>query len=175
MLRSRVSTRRSAEAEADAGMSEPCVQRRPTRGAEVGPMEDAMIKLKRVYDPVSRTDGTRFLVERLWPRGLSKATLQLTAWLKEVGPSTELRQWFKHDPLKWPQFRSRYFRELDSQPESWQPILTAARRGMVTLVYSSHDEEHNNAVALNEYLQAKRHRPSPRRRSATAHPSRADR
>jgi uncharacterized protein YeaO (DUF488 family) len=133
-----------------------------------------MVQLKRVYDPVSRADGTRFLVERLWPRGLSKQRLHLASWLKEVGPSTELRQWFNHDPLKWAQFRTRYFRELDSRPESWQPILTAARAGMVTLVYSSHDEEHNNAVALEEYLQAKRRRPSPRRRSAIASPSRAD-
>ncbi len=134
-----------------------------------------MVQLKRVYDPVSRADGTRFLVERLWPRGLSQERVHLASWLKEVGPSTELRQWFNHDPLKWSQFRTRYFRELDSRPESWQPILTAARRGMVTLVYSSHDEEHNNAVALKEYLQEKRRRPSPRRRSATASPSRADR
>ena len=125
-----------------------------------------MITLKRVYDPVSRTDGTRFLVERLWPRGLSKAKVHVSAWLKEVGPSTELRQWFNHDPLKWSQFRRRYFRELDSQPESWRPVLTAARRGMVTLVYSSHDEEHNNAVALQEFLQAKSRTPSPSRRSA---------
>ena len=134
-----------------------------------------MVQLKRVYDPVSRTDGTRFLVERLWPRGLSKERLHATAWLKEVAPSTELRQWFNHDPLKWSQFRTRYFRELDSQPESWQPILTAARRGMVTLVYSSHDEEHNNAVALKEYLQVKRRRPAPSRRAAAAaRPTRAD-
>jgi uncharacterized protein YeaO (DUF488 family) len=117
-----------------------------------------MFKLKRVYDPVSRADGPRFLVERLWPRGLSKEKLHLTAWLKEVGPSTELRQWFSHDPLKWSRFRERYFRELDSRPESWQPIRTAARRGTVTLLYSSHDEEHNNAVALKEYLDAKRSR-----------------
>jgi uncharacterized protein YeaO (DUF488 family) len=134
-----------------------------------------MVKLKRVYDPVSRTDGTRFLVERLWPRGLSKERLHLTAWLKEVGPSIELRQWFNHDPLKWSQFRKRYFRELDSRPESWRPILTAARRGMVTLLYSSHHEEHNNAVALSEYLQAKGRRPSPSRRSAAATRVRADR
>jgi uncharacterized protein YeaO (DUF488 family) len=139
-------------------------------------MEEAMIKLKRAYEPVSRTDGTRFLVERLWPRGLSKSRLHLTAWLKEVGPSTELRQWFKHDPLKWSQFRSRYFRELDSQPDSWRPILTAARRGMVTLVYSSHDEEHNNAVALQEYLNAKRRGPLPARGSGPAdRPRRAHR
>ena len=134
-----------------------------------------MVKLKRVYDPVSRTDGTRFLVERLWPRGVSKERLRLTAWLKEVGPSTELRKWFNHDPLKWSRFRTRYFRELDSRPESWRPILTAARRGMVTLVYSSHDEEHNNAVALKEYLQAKRRLPSRSRRSAAATRARADR
>jgi uncharacterized protein YeaO (DUF488 family) len=114
-----------------------------------------MLKLKRAYDPVSRTDGMRILVERLWPRGLSKATLHLDAWLKEVGPTTALRRWFGHDPKKWSEFRTRYFRELDSRPESWQPILSAARRRTVTLVYSSHDEEHNNAVALKEYLQAK--------------------
>jgi uncharacterized protein YeaO (DUF488 family) len=90
--------------------------------------------------------------------------LHVTAWLKEVGPSTELRQWFDHDPVKWAKFRMRYFRELDSQPESWRPILTAAREGTVTLVYSSHDEEHNNAVALKEYLEAKRRLASSRGR-----------
>ena len=134
-----------------------------------------MVQLKRVYDPVSRADGARLLVERLWPRGISKEKLHLTSWLKEAGPSTELRQWFNHDPLKWAQFRTRYFRELDSRPESWRPILTAARQGMVTLVYSSQDEEHNNAVALKDYLQARRRRPSPQRRSATASRARADR
>ena len=134
-----------------------------------------MIKLKRVYDPVSRTDGRRFLVERLWPRGLSKERLHVTAWLKEVGPSTELRRWFNHDPLKWSQFRTRYFRELDSRPESWRPILAAARRGVVTLVYSSHDEEHNNAVALKEYLRAKQREPLAPRRSAAVTRARADR
>ncbi|MEP7247174.1 MAG: DUF488 family protein, partial [Gammaproteobacteria bacterium] len=114
-----------------------------------------MLKLKRAYDPVSRTDGRRLLVERLWPRGLSKARLHVEAWLKEAGPSTELRKWFSHDPEKWTRFRMRYFRELDAQPEAWQPILSAARRGTVTLIYSSHDTEHNNAVALQEYLQPK--------------------
>jgi uncharacterized protein YeaO (DUF488 family) len=124
-----------------------------------------MVKLKRVYDPVSRTDGTRFLVERLWPRGLSKERLHATTWLKEVGPSTELRQWFNHDPLKWTRFRTRYFRELDSQPDAWRPLVTAAKRGMVTLLYSSHDEKHNNAIALQEYLRAKARTASPSRRS----------
>jgi uncharacterized protein YeaO (DUF488 family) len=127
-----------------------------------------MLELKRAYDPASKGDGARFLVERLWPRGVSKANLPLEAWLKEVGPSTELRKWFGHDPLKWPSFRTRYFRELDSRPESWQPILSAARRGTVTLVYSSHDEEHNNAVALREYLQGKLRKKASVRRPAAA-------
>ena len=125
-----------------------------------------MVRLKRAYDAMSRTDGTRFLVERLWPRGVSKATLQLDAWLKEVGPSTALRKWFSHDPEKWREFRRRYFRELDSRPEAWKPIVSAARRGTVTLVYSSHDTEHNNAVALQEYVRAKSRRP-PRSPHAT--------
>jgi uncharacterized protein YeaO (DUF488 family) len=135
-----------------------------------------MITLKRVYDPASRTDGARFLVERLWPRGLSKERLRAKAWLKEAGPSTELRQWFNHDPLKWARFRTRYFRELDSRPEAWRPIVAAARRGAVTLLYSSHDERHNNAVALQQYLQAKGRARSPSRRSVAAgRPRKADR
>ena len=118
-------------------------------------MTTHVIKLKRVYDPASRADGTRFLVERPWPRGISKERLRSTTWLREVGPSTELRKWFNHDPAKWSEFRARYFRELDSRPESWQPILSAARRGAVTLVYSSHDEDHNNAVALARILKTR--------------------
>lgn len=110
-----------------------------------------MLKLKRAYDPATKADGTRILVERLWPRGLSREQVHVDAWLKEVGPSTELRKWFGHDPEKWPQFRTRYFRELDARPEAWQPILSQARRGTVTLIYSSHDAVHNNAVALQEY------------------------
>jgi len=124
-----------------------------------------MITIKQGYDLVSRADGTRFLVERLWTRGLSKAKLHVDAWLKEVGPSTELRKWFGHDPTKWDDFRKRYRRELDSRPDAWQPIVSAARRGLVTLAYNSHDTEQNNAVALQEYLEAKMHR-SPR--AATA-------
>ena len=114
-----------------------------------------MLKLKRAYEPGTPADGTRILVERLWPRGLSKKTLHVDAWLKDAGPSTGLRQWFSHDPAKWPAFRTRYFRELDSRPDAWRPIVTAARRGAVTLVYSSRDTEHNNAVALEEYLRPK--------------------
>jgi uncharacterized protein YeaO (DUF488 family) len=128
-----------------------------------------MIKLKRAYDPVSRTDGTRFLVERLWPRGVAKTDLRIDAWLKEAGPSTELRKWFSHDPDKWAGFRSRYFRELDSRPEAWHPIASAARRGTVTLVYSSHDTRHNNAVALQQYMQRKSGRSPASKRRVTTH------
>jgi len=110
------------------------------------------VAVKRVYEPARRTDGARFLVERLWPRGVSKASVRIDGWLKEAGPSTELRKWFGHDPDRWDSFRKRYWRELDAHPEAWQPIVSAARRGPVTLIYSSHDETHNNAVALQEYL-----------------------
>ena len=112
-----------------------------------------MIALKRAYESASRDDGVRFLVERLWPRGVTKEKLRVGAWLKEVAPTTELRKWFSHDPDKWSRFRARYFRELDAAPEAWRPLLSAARRGTVTLVYSSHDERHNNAVALRDYLE----------------------
>ena len=127
-----------------------------------------MITLKRAYEPVARSDGARLLVERLWPRGVSKAKLRVDAWLKEAGPSTELRKWFSHDPQKWDEFRRRYFRELDSRPEAWQQIVSAARRGRVTLVYSSHDTNHNNAVALHEYVQAKARRPAAPHRADAA-------
>jgi uncharacterized protein YeaO (DUF488 family) len=117
--------------------------------------ERAVIKLKRAYDSASNDDGIRFLVERLWPRGVKKAALRLDAWLKDVAPSTGLRQWFSHDPAKWAEFQRRYRRELDAKREALEPILKAARRGRVTLVYSSHDAEHNNAVALKPYLAVK--------------------
>jgi uncharacterized protein YeaO (DUF488 family) len=112
-----------------------------------------MIKLKRVYDEESSTDGARYLVERLWPRGIKKVSLRLDAWLKDVAPSAELRNWFSHDPEKWDQFRNKYFAELDRAAEACEPILQAARKGTVTLLYSSHDTEHNNAVALKEYIE----------------------
>ena len=116
-----------------------------------------MINIKRVYDKAEKTDGTRLLVERLWPRGIKKESLQIENWLKDVGPTTELRKWFSHDPEKWDEFRRRYFAELQANPDAWKPILTAVRQGTVTLIYSSHDTEHNNAVALREFL--KRHAP----------------
>lgn len=110
------------------------------------------IQLKRVYDLTSQQHGSRFLVERLWPRGVKKSALSGVAWLKEVAPSTELREWFHHDPQRWNEFRRRYFAELKHQKDSLSPILEAAQKGTVTLLYSSHDQEHNNAVALKEFL-----------------------
>lgn len=117
-----------------------------------------MIELKRVYVPANAMDGVRFLVERLWPRGIRKESLQLDAWIKDAAPSTELRQWFSHDPAKWKEFQRRYFAELDAKPKALTPIRAAARNGRVTLLFSSHDEEHNNAVALKTYLSTHRRR-----------------
>ena len=115
-----------------------------------------MIKTKRVYEAPEPDDGKRFLVERLWPRGVKKETLQIAAWLKEVAPSHNLRLWYGHDPKKWEEFKRRYFAELDGKPEAWQPILTEARKGNVTLLYSARDTEHNSAVALKIYLENKK-------------------
>jgi uncharacterized protein YeaO (DUF488 family) len=114
-----------------------------------------MIKVKRAYQPASPEDGTRFLVDRLWPRGVKQEALKIEAWLKEVAPSNELRKWYGHDPAKWDEFRRRYAAELDPKPETWRPLLEAARQGDVTLVYSSNEQVINNAVALKEYLERK--------------------
>jgi uncharacterized protein YeaO (DUF488 family) len=113
------------------------------------------IKVKRVYEPSAPNDGACFLVDRLWPRGMKREALQLDGWLKEVAPSDTLRRWFGHDPKKWEEFRRRYFVELDGRPEAWRPILEATRRGNVTLLYGARDTEHNNAVALSDYLRDK--------------------
>lgn len=110
------------------------------------------IRLSRVYDHDAPKSGRTFLVERLWPRGIRRDDLPLDDWCKDAAPSTELRQWFDHDPAKWAEFRRRYTKELDANQDAWQPLVTAARRGHVTLLYSSRDREHNNAVALRDYL-----------------------
>lgn len=108
------------------------------------------IGIKRVYDPVG-DDGTRILVDRLWPRGVRKDDLQ-GVWVKEIAPSTELRKWFDHQPDKWLEFKRRYFAELDSRPESVDKIVELVQNGKVTLLYSSKNKEYNHAVALIEYL-----------------------
>ncbi|HVA59035.1 MAG TPA: DUF488 family protein [Mycobacteriales bacterium] len=96
--------------------------------------------------------GRVFLVERLWPRGVRRAELPIDGWTKDAAPSTELRRWFGHDPAKWVEFRRRYTRELDANPQAWASLAQAAARGQVTLLYSSRDTEHNNAVVLRDYL-----------------------
>ncbi len=112
-----------------------------------------MIRVKRVYEAAEPGDGLRILVERLWPRGMKKENAKLDDWLKEVAPSTDLRKWFSHDPAKWPEFQRRYRVELDSHPEAWGPLLATAKKSDVTLLFSSHDAEHNNVVALKRYLE----------------------
>ena len=111
------------------------------------------IDLKRVYDPPANSDGRRILVDRIWPRGIAKADLQIDAWLKDLAPSTELRKWFGHDPAKWDEFRKRYAGELEQRSEALEELLEKARAGHVTLVFSAKDTEHNNAVALREHLE----------------------
>jgi len=112
------------------------------------------IRTKRAYDPIESEDGTRVLVDRMWPRGIKKADLGIHDWPKDVAPSKELRQWFGHDPDKWEAFQRRYHAELDDKPDAWRPLLAFAREGNLTLVYGARDREHNNAVALRAYLEA---------------------
>lgn len=114
-----------------------------------------MLKIKRVYEKAESNDGTRFLVERLWPRGMKKEELKMKAWLKDAAPSPDLRNWFGHDPLKWSEFQKCYQVELKAKPEAWTPILQAAKQGDVTLLYSARDTEHNNALALKKFLEKK--------------------
>lgn len=111
------------------------------------------VRLKRAYDAPEADDGKRILVDRLWPRGLAKADAQLDQWMKEVGPSTELRQWFGHDAARWDEFRERYRAELREHANDYVTQLRdIAREDTLTLVYAAHDAEHNNAVVLRELL-----------------------
>ena len=113
-----------------------------------------MLQIKRVYAPAVPQDGHRFLVDRVWPRGVKREALALDAWLKDVAPSADLRKWFAHDPEKWDEFCRRYFVELDAKPQTWQVIVDTARQGRVTLLYGARELQHNNAVALKLYLEA---------------------
>jgi len=113
-----------------------------------------MIRTKRVYDQASKEDGFRILVDRLWPRGLSKGKAKVDLWLKEVAPSNDLRKWFSHDPKKWQGFTKRYENELKDKQELLREIKKAEKeKGTVTILYSAKDEEHNQAVALFAFLQ----------------------
>ena len=111
-----------------------------------------MIKLKRVYESPSSKDGLRVLVERLWPRGLTKERAAVDLWLKDVAPSPELRKWFGHDPARWEQFQERYRRELREKKDAVRLLKQKAKEGTVTLVYAARDEDHNGALALKRFL-----------------------
>lgn len=129
------------------------------RGA--GAAEESIVELrsKRVYLPADESDGNRVLVDRLWPRGLSKEKLGNVAWIKDVAPSDALRKWFGHEPAKWDEFRKRYFAELDANPEGVTALRGAlVAKGRNTLLFGTREEEHNNAVALCEYLRTHRRR-----------------
>lgn len=117
------------------------------------------ILLKRAYEPFSPKDGFRILVDRLWPRGIAKDTAHIDLWLKEIAPSTALRQWFGHEPAKWEEFQRRYRDELQHNPEAIARIMEHVRDGIVTLLYSAKDEKHNQAVVLKEYLETLGKRP----------------
>jgi uncharacterized protein YeaO (DUF488 family) len=120
--------------------------------------DTVMIEAVRVYDsphPKRSAKSSRFLVERLWPRGMKKESLQLDAWLKDVAPSNGLRKWYAHKLERWPEFRKRYLAELRANAAAWQPLLEAARRGDVTLLYSARDSEHNSAIVLRDFLFSK--------------------
>jgi uncharacterized protein YeaO (DUF488 family) len=110
------------------------------------------LRLKRAYEPPAPEDGVRILVDRLWPRGLSKEKAAVDHWMKDIAPSAELRKWFGHDPERWPEFRRRYREELRRQSALLDQISGLTAGGAVTLVYSAHDEEHNDAVVLREAL-----------------------
>jgi uncharacterized protein YeaO (DUF488 family) len=118
------------------------------------------IRVKRAYAPPTRSDGVRFLVDHLWPRGVKKETLRVERWLKSISPSNELRSWFGHEPARWEEFQRRYHTELDRKPETWTSLLETARAKDITLVFGARDVVHNNAVALQAYLEKKRERPA---------------
>jgi len=112
----------------------------------------ANVRLKRAYEPQAASDGTRILIDRLWPRGVSKAAAAVDLWINQIAPSTELRKWFGHDPARWDEFRRRYAAELREHGKELRDLRDRARRGPVTLVFSAHDEAHNDAVVLRDAL-----------------------
>ncbi len=116
-------------------------------------MAKASIAIARAYDLPPKSPGLRFLVDRLWPRGIKKEALKLDGWLKDVAPSTPLRQWFGHEPARFAVFRRRYEAELASNPQAWRPILVAAKKQPVTLIFGAKDLEHNHALVLQAFLQ----------------------
>jgi uncharacterized protein YeaO (DUF488 family) len=127
-----------------------------------------MLQLKRAYEPASSDDGCRVLVERLWPRGVSKQRAAIDTWLKDVAPSAELRMWYGHDPERWPEFRRRYWDELRANREAVNELREKERGGKVTLVYAAHDEEHSGALALRQFLVSQKTKAGGSKRRARA-------
>lgn len=112
------------------------------------------IRLKRAYDAPAPGDGCRVLVDRLWPRGITKEAAHIDLWLKEIAPSAELRKWFQHDPARWEEFRRRYQHEIENHPEALTQLQAEVHKGPVTLVYGAKDQAHNNAAALKEFVES---------------------
>ena len=112
----------------------------------------ANVRLKRAYEAPAADDGTRILIDRLWPRGVSKERAAIDQWMKDIAPSTELRKWFGHDPTRWDEFRRRYAQEVHKNENLLEQLRSRARRGPITLVYSAHDEKHNDAVELRNLI-----------------------
>lgn len=112
-----------------------------------------MLAIQRVYDNKQKPKGRAFLVDRIWPRGIKRDDIALDGWPKGIAPSNELRKWFHHNPERWDEFKEHYFEELNEKPEEWKPLLDTATDEDITLLYSSKDREHNNAVVLKEYLE----------------------
>jgi uncharacterized protein YeaO (DUF488 family) len=123
-----------------------------------------MFQLKRAYEPASPDDGCRVLVERLWPRGVSKERAAIDAWLKDLAPSAGLRKWYGHVPERWEEFRRRYWEELRSNREAVNELCEKEREGKVTLIYAAHDEEHSGALALKQFLARRKVKPRARAR-----------
>lgn len=115
------------------------------------------IQTKRVFEAMNKTDGTRVLVDRVWPRGMTREKVKADIWLKSIAPGTELRKWFGHDPDKWQEFKHRYFKELDANPDTVKQLLELATKQRLTLLYSARDTNHNQAVALKDYLLTRTH------------------
>jgi len=132
------------------------------------PEKAPLIRIKRVYEKAEAADGSRFLVDRLWPRGMTKAALSMEGWVKDAAPSNELRHWYHHDLEQWTEFRKRYFIELREHEDALTPLLVAARRGTITLLFGSKHLEHNNATALKEFLEQQIVRTAARKESKGA-------
>jgi len=123
------------------------------------------VKLKRAYEPATADDGTRILIDRLWPRGVKKADAAIDRWVKNIAPSTALRKWFGHDPDRWAEFRRRYAAEVHQNPEQLSQLRALARQGRITLIFSAHDAIRNDAVALRDFLLGR----EPKQKAGTVH------